>query len=374
MSWPIPDIPEKKPLAAPRYYLWWFLLPIMVMSGSLLALFIGQFTTYTSVILYGAMPLFLLWLCFFGLSLNRYDQSRASEYAWHQEAEITKSEWQRWSREQLAVVGSVLVTPEPEGISTILGPLSEIPLFPQKSRPLWGENQKLPIRLKMIDDELEKQVAGYREHLHIIYILHSSALYKKVIEDAVFEHWLLVPKFVTSVSEIAELNFERDVQSIILVLSLQLWPPDGPLQFSELVSAQLFSSPKFLCRNEIPFLAGFGRMMPLVSGELLKDLACLFEYNDIDFNELNHVWLSGETEGIAVAISIFAESHQWILPRKKPFHYVDLTFGPPGELSFEISLGMMVEASRITSQNQLIIYQPRYSSGWLCLITKELFS
>lgn len=374
MSWPIPDIPQKSTLPVPRYRLWWSLLLLMVMAGSSLALFMGQYSTYTPVLLYGVLPAFLLWLCFFGLTLNRYDQSRASAYAWHQETKITKSKWQQWSRKQLAVVGNIVITPEPKGVSAVLGPPSEIPLFPKKARPLWGENQGLPVRLRIIDEELEKQAPSYRYHLYTIYILHSSELYRELIEDAVFEHWLLVPQFVKSFTEIAELNFEREVKEIIMVLHLQIWPAHKPLKFSELISAQLLSSPAFIYKNDFPILAGLGRMMPLSPGVLHKDLACLFEYNNLDVNDLSYVWLSGDTRDNAVAVLTYAELTQWLLPKNRPIHYIDLTFGPPGELSFGISLSMMVEAARATSKNQLIIYQTPQSSGFLCLITKELFS
>lgn len=114
--------------------------------------------------------------------------------------------------------------------------------------------------------------------------------------------------------------------------------------------------------------------MPLAPGKLSDDLNMLFDYNKLNFNELEHVWLSGDAGDTSVDIALYADSHDWILPKKKPVHYIDLTFGPPGELIFGLSLSMMVEAASKTSQNQLIIYQKPQSSGWMCLITKELFS
>lgn len=114
--------------------------------------------------------------------------------------------------------------------------------------------------------------------------------------------------------------------------------------------------------------------MPLTPNNLPNDLDMLFEYNTLNVNDVEHVWLSGDTENTSMAVSIYAESHQWLLPKKKPVHYIDLTFGPPGDLSFGVSLSMMVEAAKSVSRNQLIIYQKPQSSGWLCLITRELFS
>lgn len=374
MGWPIPEVPEKTTLPAPRYGRWFIVLVTMSVIGSLLALFIGRFNTYIPVLLYGALPAFLLWLCIFGIVLNRHDQSGASAYIWHQETQETKSQWQQWSREQIAVVGNVLLTPEAEGVGSMLGPLSEIPMFPQKARPLWGREHDLAFRLNTIDKDLEQQAPGYGHHLYTIYVMHSTALNRESIRKSVFKRWLLYPKFISSVDSIKELNFECKVKGLALVLCLQYWPENRPQVFSEFISAQLFCSPEFLSKNIFPLLAGLGRMMPLSPEHLHDDLDMLFEYNKLNFSELSHVWLSGDTEINSAAVSIYAEAHQWVLPKKKPVHYVDLTFGPPGELSFGVSLSMMVEAVRSTSQNQLIIYQKPQSSGWLCLITRELFS
>lgn len=373
MGWPIPDIPEKSAIPVPRYGLWCIVLAIMVISGSLLALFIGRFSTYIPVLFYGALPAFLFWLCIFGVVLNRHDQSGASAYTWHEETEVTKAQWQQWSREQLAVVGNVLLTPEAEGVRSVLGPLSEIPMFPQKARPLCGEKQNLSSRLIAIDAQLEKQAIGYRHHLYTIYVLHSSALHRESIQSSVFSQWQLMPEFVASIDQIKELNFDHEVKGLALILCLQQWPENRPQKFSELVSAQLICSPGFIREHKYSLLAGLGRMMPLSPDNLPDDLDMLFDYNKLNVNDVEHVWLSGNTDNTLVAVSIYAESHQWILPKKNPIHYVDLTFGPPGELAFAVSLSMMVEAARSTSRNQLIIYQKPQSSGWLCLITRELF-
>lgn len=374
MGWPVPDIPEKSVIPAPRFGLWCIVLVVMVISASLLALFIGRFSTYTPVLFYGALPAFLLWLCIFGVALNRHDQSGASAYSWHEESQETKWQWQQWSREQLAVVGNVLLTPEADGINSVLGPLPEIPMFPQKARTLWGEKQDLSSRLSMIDTQLEKQAAGYRHHLYTIYVLCSSALNRETIQESVFNQWQLVPEFVGSVDKIKELNFDHQVRGFALILCLQQWLKNRPQKFSEFISAQLICSPGFISENRYSVLAGLGRMMPLSAKKLADDLDMLFEYNRLDVSELQHVWLSGDTENTAVSVAVYAQSRQWQLPVKRPVHYIDLTFGQPGELAFAVSLGMMVEAVRSTSQNQLIIYQPPQASGWLCLITRELFS
>ncbi|NCI16632.1 hypothetical protein EHJ07_09040 [Cronobacter muytjensii] len=373
MGWPVPEIPEKSVIPAPRFGLWCIVLAVMILSGSLIASFIGRFNTYTPVLFYGALPAFLLWLCIFGVALNRHDQSGASVYFWHKESQETKWQWQQWSREQLAVVASILLTPEADGVNTILGPLAEIPMFPLKARPLWGKKQTLSLRLSMIDTHLEKQATGYRHDLYSVYVLCSSALNRETIRASVFNQWQLLPDFVGSLDEIKELNFDNPVKGVTLILCFQLWPENRPQKFSEFISAQLICSPRFISEKKYSVLAGLGRIMPVSAESLSDDLDMLFQYNRLDVNELQHVWLSGDTENTSVNISVYAQSREWQLPVKKPVHYIDLTFGPPGELAFEVSLGMLVEAAINTSQNQLVIYQSPQASGWLCLITRELF-
>lgn len=374
MGWPIPEIPEKSVLPTPHFGRWVIALLFMLVTGLLIALFLGHFSTYLPALLYGALPAFLLWLCLFGVVLNRYDQSSASVYSWNEESQKTKSQWQQWSRKQLAVVGNVLMTPEAEGVSSILGGLADIPMYPQKARPLWGEKQTLSSRLNLIDSQLEKQATGYRQHLYTIYILCSSRLHRETIESSVYNQWQLVPQFVTSVHEIDALNFESEIHGVSLILCFRHWPENRPQKTSEFISAQLISSPEFVAAHSYSILAGLGRMMPLSPGKLPDDLSMLFDYNKLTVNDVEHVWLSGDTENTAVHVSQYAEAHHWILPKKKPVHYIDLTFGPPGEFALGLSLSMMVEAIRSTHKNQLIIYQESQSSGWMCLVTRELFS
>lgn len=70
MGWPVPEIPEKPVIPAPRFGLWCIVLAVMIISGSLLALFIGRFSTYTPVLFYGALPAFCYGFAFLALHLT----------------------------------------------------------------------------------------------------------------------------------------------------------------------------------------------------------------------------------------------------------------------------------------------------------------
>lgn len=374
MAWPIPPIPEKLPLVPPRYGLWIAILAFILLINILAALFIGNITAYGQLLIYGVLPGLLLWMCFFGVVLNRYEQSSTSVLAWNEETLHTKEQWQQWSRIKLAVVGNVLLTPEAKGVGALLGKAEDIPMYPKKARPLFGESRALSEHLSDLDNSLEHQCPGYRHYLHKIYIYHASALYREKITSSVFNRWDLLPEHIDNIEKILNLHDAPEFSEVILVLCLQHWPETVAQKYSEFISAQLITSPTFSRSQGLPIMAGLGRMMPLSPGHLSKDLDMLFEYSGINKNQLQHVWLSSDVKNTQVEIALYADAHQWALPGDQPVHLIDLTFGPPGEHSFVISLAMMVEAVNNTEQDQLVIYQTPQQSGWLCQVSRELIS
>lgn len=115
--------------------------------------------------------------------------------------------------------------------------------------------------------------------------------------------------------------------------------------------------------------------MPLEPEELEHNLDVLFEYNQLDNKQLQHVWVSGLDEGTIENLMQYAEQHQWSLPKKRPLHMINHSFGPTGEFIFPVSLAMLSEAAKETEQNHLIIYQSaQYAQKKsLCLITRKLY-
>lgn len=374
MAWPIPTIPEKLPLVPPRYGVWAVILILVLLINILSALFFGNITVYGELLIYGVLPGLLLWMCFFGVVLNRYEQSSASVLAWSEETLHTKTQWQQWSRVKISVVGNVLLTPEAKGIGVLLGKAEDIPMYPKKARPLFGEPHILSRRLSDLDSALEHQCPGYRHHLHIIFVWHASALHRENIITSIFNQWDLIAEPIDNIEKIAALYDVTNLTGVILVLCLQHWPDSIPQSSSEFISAQLITSRTFSRSQALPVLAELGRMMPLAPGQLSNDLDMLFNYSGISKNQLQHVWLSSDVKNTPVEIALYADVHQWALPASQPVHLIDLSFGPPGEISFAISLAMIVEAVSNTEQDHLVISQTPQQSGWLCLVSRELIS
>ncbi|HFK5632195.1 TPA: hypothetical protein ACG0A5_004692, partial [Enterobacter roggenkampii] len=175
------------------------------------------------------------------------------------------------------MVGNVIFTPEENGAASFLGPLSDIPAYPDKVRSLshsWGS---LRVLSDMIDKQLEQQYPGYRKFLHTIYVLQPSGWDKKNVCQIILSQWELLPEVNCSVECIGKFHDNVNFDGLILVLSFQCWLAGVSKQFSEMVSAQLLSSSTFSRQHAVPVLAGLGRVMPVDYENIEKDLDMLFE-------------------------------------------------------------------------------------------------
>lgn len=374
MAWPIPDIPEKIPLPAPKYWFWIIILILMLIAGAISSLWIWNMATYADVFFYGTLPALSLWLCLYGVMLNRYEQSIVASRAWDFETERTKAEWRSWSRQQLAVVGNVLFSPEEKGMEALLGELEKVPAFPKKARPLFNSPHSFPTLMKEIDRKLEQQYPGYRHLLYSIYVYHLADKVDKERDELIFQQWDLMPNSIHSMKVVDSFYDVKISDGLILILCLQDWPTRSVGSSSEFISAQLIASSDFVRQHSLPVIAGINRMMPLEAGELINELDMLFEYIQPDKENLEYVWLLGAAEKTASEIMQYATRHQWPLPEKRPLHSIDLSFGPPGEMALPLSLAMMAEAANRTAKDQLLVNQTPQQTGTLCLITRELYA
>lgn len=374
MAWPIPDVPEQKSLPVPKYWFWITLLLLMLITGAISGVWVWKVATYAKVFFFGILPAFLVWLCFFGVMLNRYEQSVVARQVWNLETERTKDEWRSWSRRQLAVVGNVLFSPEEDGMEALLGELDKVPAYPEKARPLFRTPQSFPELMKETDRKLELQYPGYRHFLHSIYIIQSPDRSDEYRNESIFQQWDLIPTSVYSPRILESFYDAKISDGLILILCLQDWPARSVGSSSEFISAQLIASPDFVRQHSLPVIAGITRMMPLEAGELINELDMLFEYIQPDKESLEYAWLLGAAEKAAAEIMQYATRHQWSLPEKRPLHSIDLSFGPPGEMALPLSLAMMAEAANKTGKDQLLVNQTPQQTGTLCLISRELYA
>lgn len=374
MAWPIPDIPEKKPLPVPRSWLWIIVLILMLIAGAISSLWVWNKATYAEVFFYGALPALLIWLCVFGVQLNRYEQSVVASRAWNLETEQTKAEWRSWSRQQLAVVGNVLFSPEEKGMKMLLGELEKVPAFPKKARALFNSRHSFQDLMKETDRKLERQYPGYRHFLHSVYVYQSPDWVDEKRIELISQQWDLIPNLIYSMKTIDSFYNEKNVDGLILMLCLQDWPHRRTGQSSEFISAQLITSSDYARQHSLSVIAGITRTMPLEAGKLNNELDMLFEYVQPDKQSLEYVWLLGATEKTATELMQYATLHHWPLPEKRPLHSIDLSFGPPGEMALPLSLVMLAEAANKTGKDQLLVNQTPQQTGTLCLIARELYA
>ena len=374
MAWPIPDIPEKKSLPAPKYWSWIMTLILMLIAGAISSLWVWHKETYAEVLFYGALPALLIWLCLFGVMLNRYEQSVGACRAWLLETEQTKTEWSNWSRRQLAVVGNVLFSPEEKGMEALLGELEKVPAFPKKARPLFNSQHSFQYLMKETDRKLEQQYPGYRHFLHTVYVYQSPDRVDENRSELISQQWDLIPNSIHSMDVVNSFYNAKIADGLILIITLQDWPPRSVGQSSEFISAQLITSPAFARQRSLPVIAGITRMMPMEAGKLVNELDMLFEYVQPDKRNLEYVWLSGAAEKTAAEIMLYATLHHWLLPEKRPLHSIDLSFGPPGEMVLPLSLAMLAEAASKTGKDQLLVNQTPQQTGTLCLIVREIYA
>ncbi|MEX9251384.1 hypothetical protein [Pseudenterobacter timonensis] len=368
MQWPVPNIPEKQARSRPEYKKWGAFLFILLAAGGALALCVGKVTSYGQMVLYGVLPAFFIWLCFFGVTWHRYEQSVNDVLFWGRESERLKLQWQRWCMQQWVVVSNIILTPEKEGVNALLGDYADIPAYPCKSRPLYTSFAGLHDRLKYIDAQTEKKYPGYRHLLCSVKILLPDMRQRSFVGQTVYQQWDLYPEYINSLDDI---QTSTSQEGLVLLLSIRSWSTNNSKTHSEFISGQIITSISFASAQALPVIAGMGRV--LSADSLTRALDTLSEYNKLNSTDLHHIWLTGTDNDDRVNIVQYAGERQWPLPPKLPCHLLDYTFGPSGPLSFPLSIALIIDAAVITGEAQLLISRQKENEYSLCLITRELF-
>lgn len=369
MLWPIPDIPEIRPLPRPDNKKLSVILLVMLTLGGGGSLFFGEVTSYGQIFLYGILPAFFVWSSVCGYIWLRYQQSVNNMLLWNKESEQTKLHWRHWCMRQWCIVGNVVLTAEENGVQALLGDYAKIPAYPQKTRPLHTRLPYLHHCFQYVDEQMEKQCPGYRHFLYTVKIMLAEPKQKTQVSMAIYAQWDLYPEYITSIDEALS---DTDDGKTTLVICLQDWQSANNTKYSEFITAQLISPAEQVSQYALPVQAGLGRV--LSSDDLSNALNIFSEYVLVPPVELHHIWLTGLNSEDRITVIQHASERRWQLPHKQPCHLIDHSFGPPGPLSFSLSVALMVDAAIHTEEIQLLISGQKESGYSLCLITRGLFS
>lgn len=319
----------------------------------------------------GLLPSVLIWICILGFIWFRYDQASNAAILWEIQTEITKSHWQRWAMWQTPIIANIILSPEGNGSETLIGEPSDIPAYPVKCRCLHYDFLNLSSKFIFLDEDLEKQCPGYRNSLYDIIVLKTEKHEVSSISQAVFKQWDIIPNIVSATDQCFSGSESCTIKGITLIITLQDWPNSVKCGYSEFINANLICSSEMIKSDSLLVKAGVGRF--LHSNSLTKSLDMLTEYNRLEASEMKHVWLSGVEEADKITIVRYAEEKKWALPSRHPFLVVNHSFGPPGPLSFPVSISLLVDAAIKTGEVQLLISGSKDKTYSLCLITRKLF-
>ncbi|MBK0127355.1 hypothetical protein IAE30_26790 [Pantoea sp. S61] len=371
MNWPIPDIPHKKSLKKPSIKFLTIVFILLICLGALTSIFLLKVHGYRDVIINGLLPSGLIWLCLVGIVWFRYDQASNAAILWEVQTQITKSHWQRWTMWQRPIVANIILCPEKNGSEALIGEPSYIPAYPVKCRRLHHNFLTLSSKLSFLDKNLEEQCPGYRNDLHDIIVLITEKHDVSSISQAVFKQWDMIPDIVSEIDQYFAGSESCSIKGNALIITLQDWPNSIEREYSEFINANLICSSEMNESDSLLVKAGVGRF--LHSDSLTKSLDVLTEYNRLVASEMKHVWLSGIGEADMITIVRYAEEKKWALPSRHPFLIVNHSFGPPGPLSFPVSISLLVDAAIRTGETQLLISGGKDKAYSFCLITRRLF-
>lgn len=371
MNWPIPDIPHKKSLKKPSIKFLTIVFILLICLGALTSIFLLKVHDYRDIIINGLLPSGLIWLCLVGIIWFRYDQSSNAAILWGIQTQLTKSHWQRWAMWQRPIIANIILCPEENGSESLIGEPSNIPAYPVKCRHLHHDFLNLSSKFIFLDENLERQCPGYRNSLYDIILLKTEKHDASHISEAVFKQWDIVPNIVSVTDQYFSGSEFCSIKEMALIITLQDWPNSVECGYSEFINASLICSPEMIKSDSFLVKAGVGRF--LHSNSLTKSLDILTEYNRLEASEMKHVWLSGVEEADKITIVRYAEEKKWALPSRYPFLVVNHSFGPPGPLSFPVSISLLVDAAIRTGETQLLISGGKDKAYSFCLITRKLF-
>lgn len=357
MGWDIPQLLNHQPIKKPPYRLLTigfflsillsFLLTVVFYRGSDYLLFI--FFTFI-------IPVFLWFIAF-----AYYLYSNISQHAYNDEITKVNQEstkrWQYWSKQQIPIFGSHVICPEKNVIPILTGNVEQIPLYPEKARPLFNlMSSKQPYWfLDEVMENLEQQCPHYRKYLTHIYI-PKELMEDDGLLDAIFERWDLRVEPIMDYSVWITKLYE-DIENIELSLILTCQYSDKIYhKHSKFISATLIGANSLIETKKLQEKSWLGRLM-VSDSELSSDLNQLFIYTQLPVQNIKDIWISGLDKQNRLELAIEINKLGIAKEYEQLQHDIDLTFAKPTKLTNYFALGMANACINALFRDQLIIIQ-----------------
>lgn len=357
MGWPVPQLLSLQPIKKPSYLLWAISLVLLILSGFILTVFIypdaDQLLFWFFAIV---LPLFL-WLFAIAYSLVKNISDNAGN------DEITKVNqesihfWQEWSKQQIPIFGSYVISAEQNGIKALTSNDENIPLYPEKARPLFNVTSSTQPYwfLDEVMQNLEQQCPQYRKYLTHIY-LPKEFMDDDELLDAIFKHWDLRAEPIMDYATWISMLYETpDNIELSLILVCQ-YSDIIYHKHSKFISAMLIGTDSLINTRKLKAKSWLGRLM-VSDNDLAADLNQLFSYTQIPVQSVNDIWISGLDKKNRVALAIEIDKLSLRKDNEQLLHDIDLTFAKPTKFTHYFALGMATACINTYFRDQLIIIQ-----------------
>lgn len=357
MRWEIPVIPNKTKLNPPKYK------PII----AIFAFLIGGIYTYsltlsaeqkTRLLLFTVPVILLIGFIFLAFLYIRYQHSLMTYDNWENEKDITKSQWQAWCQSSLMSIANVIYTPDKQGTDVFLTHPEDIPMFPEKPRPLLQEiDEKL---FSEIHHKLQQQYKNYQNTLSVIYLICHTPIFP--INKLIFDQWFLKPIQLSSFESIF-LNYDNNNENTFLVITVQ---QDD--EHSQFVSAQLFSQDNKICKS-LNQLIAIERIMTFDSTEFDIEFNKFIHYSGISRKNFFQTWISNISQAQTEKILLDYADNQIEFNRTHPINSIELSYAKTHPNAFFTYLSLVSEIAKKTKTDQILVHITPENTGYAVYIS-----
>ncbi|WP_353243718.1 hypothetical protein [Providencia sp.] len=357
MRWEIPVIPNKTKLTPPKYK------PII----AAFTLLIGGIYTYSltlsaeqkaHLLLLTVPAILLIGFILLAFLYIRYQHSLMTHDNWENEKDLTKSQWQSWSQSSIMSIANVIYTPDKQGTDVFLTHSGDIPMFPEKPRPLLQEiDEEL---FSEIHQKIEKQCKNYRNTLSVIYLICHSGINSPDV--LVFNQWHLKPILLSSFEPLF-LNYDNENRNTFLVVTIQ--QDDA---YSHFVSAQLFSQDNKICQSANQLIA-IERVMTFDSNAFGTEFNKFVNYSGISRKNFFQTWLSNISQPQTEIVLLGYAENQIDFNRARPINSINLSYAKAHPNAFFTYLSLVSDIAQKTKTDQVLVHITPDNTGYAVYIS-----